>query len=348
VSSEGWFEKPHRRYNALSGEWLLVSPQRTQRPWQGETAASVRDERPRYDPSCYLCPGNARFGGERNPAYEGTYVFDNDYPALLPDIPSGERNDDGLFVARTERGRSRVVCFSPRHDLSVAKMSTGAIRGVVDAWAEEYQRLGADPAIGSVIVFENHGEMMGASNPHPHAQIWATQSLPNEPAKERAALSAYRAAHGTCLLCTYAEREIALEERVVFANEHVVIVVPFWAVWPFETLVIPRRHRPSLDALAGEEREALADAMRTITATYDRVFDAPFPYSMGFHQAPTGDEPADESHLHAHYYPPLLRSETVRKYMVGFELLGMPQRDITPETAANRLRDLVLSAGDEA
>ena len=336
-----WRERPHRRYNALTGEWLLVSPQRTQRPWQGETEERVRDERPAYDPSCYLCPGNARAGGERNPPYAATYVFDNDYPALVPDTPAGACDDDGLLIAQAERGRSRVVCFTPRHDLSVARMSPVAIRGVIDTWAAEYRRLGSDPAVGSVVIFENHGAMMGASNPHPHAQIWATASLPNEPAKERAAAAAYRAAHGCCVLCAYAAREIALAERVVYANEHVVVVVPFWAVWPFETLVITRIHRASLDTLASEERDALAEAMRSITTTYDRVFDAPFPYSMGLHQAPTGGEPAGESHLHAHYYPPLLRSATVRKYMVGFEMLGMPQRDITPESAAERLRDLV-------
>ncbi len=287
-------------------------------------------------------PGNARAGGVRNPTYDTTFAFDNDYAALLSEDPPGGLDDSGLLVARAERGRCRVVCFTPRHDLSIARMTTPAIRAVVDAWAEEYVRIGVDPKIASVVVFENHGAAMGASNPHPHSQIWATETIPNEPAKELAQCTAYRASHGgACLLCDYVARELELGVRIVFANDGAVVLVPFWAVWPFEAMIVPRNHARSLDELASPERDALADAMGVLARAYDRVFDVAFPYSMGFHQQPTSATASDDVHLHAHYVPPLLRSATVRKYMVGFELLGMPQRDITPEAAATRLRALV-------
>lgn len=336
-----WRALPHRRLNALTREWILVSPQRTQRPWQGETTAAGKTEpKPAYDPTCYLCPGNSRAGGARNPDYTGTFVFDNDYAALKPGIPAAASDDGGLLVAQSELGVCRVVCFTPRHDLSIAEMAAAEIRGVIDAWAQQYSELGARPEINSVIVFENHGEAMGASNPHPHAQIWANAGIPNEPAKEQAAVSAYLAAHGTCLLCDYLARELADRERIVYSNDHAVALVPFWAVWPFEALVIPRAHATALDVMRPAARDGLAEAMRVLTATYNRVFDVAFPYSMGFHQRPTDGHVHAEWHTHAHYYPPLLRSATVRKYMVGYEMLGMPQRDITPESAAERLRAL--------
>ncbi len=336
-----WLGRPHRRFNPLLREWVLVSPQRTARPWQGETGTVDRTERPAYDPACYLCPGNERAGGARNPAYSSTFVFENDFAALVPDTQAASLDDAGLLVAEAERGRALVVCFSPRHDLSIAGMTTADVRRVIDAWSGEYERLGAEPAVASVTIFENRGELMGASNPHPHAQIWANEHVPNLPAREGAALLDYARTRGACLLCAYIERELALGERLVCVSEHVVALVPFWAVWPFETLLLPRRHLASLDALAPPERDALAEAMRRLTACYDRVFDVPFPYSMGFHQRPTDGEAHREWHMHAHYLPPLLRSATVRKYMVGYELLAMPQRDITPESAAERLRNLI-------
>jgi UDPglucose--hexose-1-phosphate uridylyltransferase len=328
---------PHRRLNRLTGEWLLVSPHRTARPWQGQVEDVVAEERPAYDPACYLCPGNTRAGGAVTPEYTSTYVFDNDYAALLPDVPARRVDRDGLLVAETERGICRVVCFSPRHDLTLGAMDTGAIRRVVDTWVDQYAELGGIPWVRHVQIFENRGAMMGASNPHPHGQIWADEQLPNEPAKELRQQREY-AAGGGCLLCDYLALELADGGRIVETNEHFVALVPFWAVWPFETLVLPRTHRGALPELDGGERDALADLLGGLARRYDRLFGVTFPYSMGLHQRPTDGEPYREWHLHAHFYPPLLRSATVRKFMVGYELLAQPQRDITPEAAAERLR----------
>ena len=330
---------PHRRFNPLTREWVLVSPQRLARPWQGQTNESAAAPRLAYDPQCYLCPENARAGGARNPQYEQTFVFDNDFAALLPGANAPEADDGGLFRARPESGRCRVVCFSPRHDLDIAQMSESQIRAVVDVWAEQYAELGADPEISAVTIFENRGAMMGASNPHPHGQIWASASLPNELLKENASLQAYNAEHGDCLLCAYARRELATGERIVYADARVCALVPFWATWPFETLVIPLDHAGSLDALTGEDRNGLARAMREVTSRYDRLFGVPFPYSMGFHQRPSDGAAHPFWHAHAHYFPPLLRSASIRKFMVGYEMLAQPQRDTTPEQAAARLRD---------
>ncbi len=329
-------DAPHRRLNRLTGEWVLVSPHRTARPWQGQVEETTQEKRPEYDPSCYLCPGNTRAGGVKTSVYDSTYVFDNDFAALLPDAAGGGV-DDGLLVARPERGLCRVVCFSPRHDLTLGGMSQPALRTVVDTWADQTAELGALDWVGHVQVFENRGAMMGASNPHPHGQIWATESLPNEPAKELEQQAAYA---GGCLLCDYLAAELRDGSRIVDSNEQFVSLVPFWAVWPFETLVLPRSHHGSLTDLDGGERDGLADILGRVTRRYDRLFGITFPYSMGFHQRPTDGGEHPKAHLHAHFYPPLLRSATVRKFMVGFELLAQPQRDITPESAAQRLRDL--------
>jgi len=287
-----------------------------------------------------MCPGNVRATGARNPAYTGTFVFDNDYPSLLPNIPEGEVHQGGLLVARSERGICRVICFSPRHDLTVAKMDRGALRQVVDVWAEQYQELGAMPFIQHVQIFENRGTIMGCSNPHPHCQIWANASIPDGPAKEQSALVDYQSAHGRCLLCDYLALEGARCDRSVTENDHFAVLVPFWAVWPFETMLIAKRHTTAMDELTADERDGLADILKRITMRYDHVFDVSFPYSLGFHQRPTDGQPHPEWHLHAHFYPPLLRSATVRKFMVGYEMLATPQRDITPETAASRLREM--------
>ncbi len=330
----------HRRLNPLTREWVLVSPQRTQRPWQGQTERPVQPTSLVHDPDCYLCPGNHRAHGEVNPSYTSTFAFDNDFAALRSDAGDAAVDQGGLIVAQAESGICRVVCFSPRHDLTLARMTVAEIEPVIHLWAEQYRALGSIETIGSIQIFENRGAMMGASNPHPHCQIWASRSLPNECAKELESQTAYRADHGSCLLCDYLRVELEIGQRIVCDNEHFVAVVPFWAVWPFETLLLPRRHFGAMDAMSDAEAVGLADILRALTIRYDNLFETGFPYSMGFHQSPTDGTAHPEWHCHAHFYPPLLRSATVRKFMVGFELLGSPQRDITPESAAQRLREV--------
>ncbi len=333
-----WQQDPHRRLNPLTGEWLLVSPHRARRPWQGQVESESAEEQPEYDRDCYLCPGNARANGARNPRYKSPFIFDNDFAALKPSTPRSRFDSRGLLRAQAEPGVCRVICFSPKHNLTLAKMSRSSIRKVVDAWVGQYAELGANPAINYVQIFENRGETMGCSNPHPHGQIWSCHSLPNEPAKEQRAQKVWRARRGGCLLCEYAALEREARARMVEDNEGFCAVVPFWAVWPFETLLIPKRHHTGIDSLSDAERGQLADILKRLTARYDRLFNISFPYSMGFHQRPTDGGEHAEWHFHAHFYPPLLRSATVRKFMVGFEMLAEPQRDITPETAAERLR----------
>jgi UDPglucose--hexose-1-phosphate uridylyltransferase len=287
-----------------------------------------------------LCPGNSRAGGARNPSYTETFIFDNDFSALKPDTPAGEIEEKGLLVARSEAGRCRVVCFSPRHDLTMARMSVPELRNVVNIWTREFLALASDPRIRSVQIFENRGAMMGCSNPHPHGQIWANETLPNDLAKEMAAFRDYQNEHGATLLHNYLELELARQERLVCANDHFVLLVPFWAVWPFETLLVSRRNVSALDELNDPERTALAEILRQAAIRYDNLFCTSFPYTMGFHQRPTDGGEYPEFHLHAHFYPPLLRSATIKKFMVGYEMLAMPQRDITAETAAQCLREL--------
>jgi UDPglucose--hexose-1-phosphate uridylyltransferase len=328
-----------RRYNPLRREWVLVSPQRTSRPWQGQIEHTPRVNSIKRDPLCYLCPGNERAGGRRNPEYTSTFVFDNDFPALSPTIaPEEHASSEPLFVSRPERGICRVVCFSPRHDLTFSRLGDAAVREVIDTWIAERESLAKHAWVGHIQIFENRGEMMGASNPHPHGQIWATESVPDEPAKEREALREYRDNQQRCLLCDYVRQESDRRERVVCGNELFVAVVPFWAVWPYETMVLSTRHFGAINELSTAERDALSDILRRLTTQYDSLFQAPFPYSMGFHETPLHEPEPDIWHFHAHFYPPLLRSATIRKFMVGFELLGSPQRDLTPEETASRLR----------
>jgi len=331
---------PHKRFNPLLREWVLVSPQRTDRPWQGRVEQLPVPPSVTYDPNCYLCPGNKRAGGKQTPKYSGTYAFDNDFPALLPEAEPLQYEQNGLLVAQSDRGICRVLCFSPRHDLTIPRMNAQELRGAVDAWTEQYASLAQIPWVQHVQIFENRGELVGASNPHPHCQIWANATLPNLPAREDESLRAYRAEKHSCLLCDYLQLELQRNDRIVCQNEAFVVAVPFWAVWPFETLVLSKRHLASLDQLNGKERDLLGDILRRITIRYDNLFETAFPYSMGFHQRPTDGQPHEAWHLHAHYFPPLLRSATVRKFMVGYELLASPQRDLTPESAAARLREM--------
>jgi UDPglucose--hexose-1-phosphate uridylyltransferase len=334
-----WQDRQHRRFNPLTREWVLVSPHRTDRPWMGERVAASPQSVPSYDPSCYLCPGNVRANGQHNPPYTSTFVFINDFAALLAEAPEERSPEHPLLTARAERGECRVICFSPRHDLHLASMPVDEIAGIVDCWAEQFTELSQRPYVRAVTIFENRGAMMGASNPHPHGQVWAESSLPNELVQETAALEAYARAEGHCLLCSYAALEAQRGERIVYRNEHFLAVVPFWAVWPYEVLLLGTAHHAALCDLAAEERAALAEAIGSLTARYDRLFGVPFPYTMGFHQRPCNDGPHRGWHLHAHYYPPLLRSATIRKYMVGYEMLAQPQRDLTAEQAAAHLRD---------
>ncbi len=332
-------EHSHRRFNPLTGEWLIVSPHRSKRPWQGQTEPAAKDRIPTYDPQCYLCPGNKRAGEAKNPEYTGVFVFDNDFAALQPDVPAGSANTDELLIAKSERGICQVVCFSPDHSLTLSRMDSGDIKSVADVWAEQYRVLGNEPFINHVQIFENRGEMMGASNPHPHCQIWASESIPNEPTKEIGQQSEYQTRTGRCLLCDYLTLEFAIGERIVCENGNFAALAPFWAVYPFEVMIVGREHRSSIDQFGATERADFADILKRLTTRFDNLFSTPFPYSMGFHQKPTDGADHDAIHFHAHFYPPLLRSATVRKFMVGFELLGSPQRDITPESAAERLRD---------
>ena len=333
---------PHRRYDPLTGEWVLVSPHRARRPWLGQVERAPVENLPPHDPDCYLCPGNSRAGGKQNPQYTSTFVFENDFPALLlqPEFQAQLHAEAGLgiFCSEPVSGICKVVCFSPRHDLTLPELSQADVEAVVRTWADQTQELGSREEICYVQVFENKGEMMGCSNPHPHSQIWSTSYLPNEPAKERVAMAAYYHQTNRCVLCDIVEAELRAGERVVVFNDHFLAVTPFWAVWPFEILVISRRHMGSLTDMTAGETIGLAHILRQVSIRYDNVFEISFPYSMGFHQAPTDEISNLKDHLHAHYYPPLLRSATVRKFMVGFEMLAMPQRDLTPETAADRLR----------
>jgi len=333
-------EHSHRRYNPLTGEWVQVSPHRSKRPWQGQVEKTGEDHRPAFDATCYLCPGNVRANGEINPTYTTTYSFTNDFAALVSDVPSGEFRDGDLLLARSEAGICRVICFSPRHDLTIAEMDTDGIRRVVDLWVNEYTQLSREENIRYIQIFENKGTVMGCSNPHPHGQIWAQESIPVEPGKKQQYQEAYYQRKGMTLLSDYWQLEVKRAERMIFENEHFVALVPFWAVWPFETMIIPKRAMARITDMTEAERQAFADAYRRLATRYDNLFEVSFPYSAGIHQAPSDGAPHAAWHWHMVFYPPLLRSATVKKFMVGYEMLANPQRDITPEFSAARLRDL--------
>jgi UDPglucose--hexose-1-phosphate uridylyltransferase len=341
VTKNTLLEQPHRRWNPLRREWVLVSPHRNQRPWQGQIETSVVTTL-EFDPECYLCPGNRRANGEVNPKYEDTFTFDNEFASLSSATAqfSADETSSELLRVEGESGICRVLCFSPRHDLTLPLMTNEAIVRVVDAWSALYQSLGALDGVRYVQIFENKGSMMGCSNPHPHGQVWGTSSIPDEPGREHRSLTEYLRKHDRCLICDYLQLELARGERMVCSNDFFTAVVPFWAVWPFETLLLSRRHFGSLAEMNDAERAGLADIIKHLTTRYDNLFEVSFPYSMGFHQSPTDGHAHPEQHFHGHFYPPLLRSATIRKFMVGFELLGTPQRDLTPESAAFRLREL--------
>jgi UDPglucose--hexose-1-phosphate uridylyltransferase len=329
---------PHRRYNPLIGRWVLVSPQRNLRPWQGQQDAADEVDRPAHDPHCYLCPGNVRAQGQSNPLYQGPWVFDNDFPALLPQAHEPQVSEELLFQMAPASGVCRVICFSPDHSLSLPELPPATRRAVVQTWCDQTAELGQ--RWPWVQVFENKGAMMGCSNPHPHGQIWATDQMPDEAATEDALQWRWFAQHGQPLLLAVAEREWALQQRVVCANRHWLAVVPWWATWPFETLLLPRAEVARLPALGPDQRDALADILGELTTRYDNLFGCSFPYSMGWHGAPFDAQDAAPWQLHAHFYPPLLRSSQVRKFMVGYEMLAEAQRDLTPEQAAAALRQV--------
>lgn len=329
----------HRRYNPLLDEWVLVSPHRSGRPWQGQKEAQSSHQLPAYDPECYLCSGNRRSNGTLNDSYTGFFVFDNDFPALQNEALSYQEGTDPLFRIAPERGINRVICFSPRHDLTLAEMDVESIGKVVAKWQEEYRELGSLSYINHVQIFENKGAVMGCSNPHPHGQIWAQSSIPTLVARTQRNLSDYYVRHNRSLLADYLKKEQQSAERIVYCNEHFTALVPFWAVWPFEIMLVSNRHFGSITDMTAAESEAFADILKAITVKYDNIFGASFPYSAGIHQAPTDGADHPEWHFHMHFYPPLLRSATIRKFMVGYEMMSEPQRDITAEKSAALMRE---------
>ncbi|WP_242085668.1 UDP-glucose--hexose-1-phosphate uridylyltransferase [Aestuariivivens sediminis] len=330
----------HKRLNILTGEWVLVSPHRAKRPWQGQNEAVSNEKRPTYDDTCYLCAGNTRINGEVNPKYEDVFIFTNDFAALQSDSPNFSLKE-GLMVAQSEKGICKVVCFSPDHSKSLADMDPVDIQKVVAAWQKEYAELGANDLINYVQIFENKGAVMGCSNPHPHGQIWSQSTLPNEVDKKNTEQLNYYTKNNSSLLGDYLKQELEHEERIIFQNDAFVVLIPFWAVWPFEAMIVPKKHQSNILDMNDEEAFLYAEAISVLTKAYDKLFNTSFPYSSGIHQAPTNGQDNAHWHWHMSFYPPLLRSATVKKFMVGYEMFGSPQRDITAETAAQRIKDLI-------
>jgi UDPglucose--hexose-1-phosphate uridylyltransferase len=333
-------EDPHRRYNPLIKEWVLVSPHRAKRPWQGQNEVVATHALPNYDPECYLCPGNVRANGEINPQYENCFVFDNDFAALKQDeIEQEATEDNSFFIAKSERGVAKVVCFSPNHNLTLPELTSSEIESVIAAWQKQYTELGSIDYINYVQIFENKGSVMGCSNPHPHGQIWAQSSLPTQVEKTHTSLNEYFSKNNSNLLLDYLAQELERKERIVIENNHFVALVPFWAIWPFETMIIAKRNVTNITEFTEIEKSDFALILKQLTTKYDNLFHTSFPYSSGIHQAPTDNQPHPEWQFHMHFYPPLLRSATVKKFMVGYEMMGESQRDITPEKSADALRN---------
>jgi UDPglucose--hexose-1-phosphate uridylyltransferase len=329
-------DHPHRRYNPLTDQWVLVSPHRAKRPWQGQQEAPAQDNLPSHDAHCFLCPGNTRVTGDKNPDYQGTHVFTNDFAALMPDTPAAPASQDPLMRSQSARGTSRVICFSPDHSKTLPQLSVSALEQIIVTWQQQSTELAKQ--YPWVQIFENKGAAMGCSNPHPHGQIWANSFLPNEAQREENLQRAYWQQHGSPMLLDYVNRELADGQRTVVETEHWLAVVPYWAAWPFETLLLPKAHTLRITSLSDAQRSDLALALKKLTSRYDNLFMCSFPYSMGWHGAPFTDDSQQHWQLHAHFYPPLLRSASVRKFMVGYEMLAETQRDLTAEQAAERLR----------
>jgi len=330
---------PHRRYNILTGEWILVSPHRTKRPWHGKTEENKFVEKQTYDSSCYLCPGNTRASGDTNPDYKEPYSFINDFSSLLPDSPE-LNHEDGLLKAESEQGICKVVCFSPDHSLTLPLMEEDDITKVIQMWKKEYLELGSGENINYVQIFENKGAIMGCSNPHPHGQIWSQSSIPTEVSKKSVKFKEYWKENQRSLLSDYLKQELETRERILEENEHFVALIPYWAVWPFEAMIIPKKHLQHIGQLNEAEEKSYAEIIKKLTIKYDNLFETSFPYSSGIHQIPTDGNDYPEWHFHMSFYPPLLRSATVKKFMVGYEMFAGPQRDITAEQAAKRLNEL--------
>ncbi|MDQ1162483.1 UDPglucose--hexose-1-phosphate uridylyltransferase [Chryseobacterium sp. SORGH_AS 447] len=335
-------QHPHRRYNPLLDEWILVSPQRANRPWQGQTEKRTEEELPAHDEYCYLCSGNLRVNGERNPEYRGVYVFANDFGSLMKDEVETSIESSGFFTLKPERGINRVICFSENHSLTLPEMETDDIKNVVDVWQKQYEELGNLEYINHVQIFENKGQIMGCSNPHPHGQIWAQSSIPSIVSKTQENLKKYFDTNGTSLLEDYIKKELEINERIILENEDFVAIVPFWAVWPYETMIVSKRKIENLLQFSEAEKRSLASMIKDLTTKYDNLFEISFPYSAGIHQSPTDGQLHPEWHFHMHFYPPLLRNAEVKKFMVGYEMLAEPQRDITPEQSAEILKGLSL------
>ncbi|PLV58268.1 galactose-1-phosphate uridylyltransferase [Erwinia sp. B116] len=329
-------DHPHRRYNPLTDQWVLVSPHRAKRPWQGAQETPSQEKLPAHDPDCFLCPGNTRVTGDKNPDYKTTYVFTNDFAALMTDTPDAPQSEDMLMRCESARGTSRVICFSPDHSKTLPELTLDGLVAVVKTWQQQTAELGQ--TYPWVQVFENKGAAMGCSNPHPHGQVWANSFLPNEVRREDDLQRAYYAKHSSPMLVDYSARERQDGSRTVVETEHWLAVVPWWAAWPFETLLLPKAHVKRLTDLNDAQRDDLALALKKLTSRYDNLFQCSFPYSMGWHGAPFTEDAGDHWQLHAHFYPPLLRSATVRKFMVGYEMMAETQRDLTAEQAAERLR----------